>query len=75
MNAATAITQFRTDAYVDSIQVPDATALIWLNRTYRDLINDIRQKVNEDYFYQEWTADTVANQREYTFLPRTSSVP
>lgn len=75
MNTANIITQFRTDAYVDSIQVPDATAIIWLNRAYRFLINEIRQKVNEDYFYNEWISDTVQNQREYRFLDRTASIP
>ena len=75
MNTANIITQFRTDAYVDSIQVPDATAIIWLNRAYRFLINEIRQKVNEDYFYNEWISDTLQNQREYTFLDRTASIP
>lgn len=75
MNTSNIITQFRTDAYVDSTQVPDATAIIWLNRVYRFLINEIRQKVNEDYFYNEWTTNSVQNQREYTFLDRTASVP
>jgi len=73
MNASSCITQFRTDTSVDIIQVPDATAVIWMNRVYRDLINIIRQKINEDYFYNEWTTDTVANQREYLMKPRSVS--
>jgi hypothetical protein len=52
----------------------DATLLSITNVTYRDLINKITSKVDEDFFYQEWTAETVIGQSEYTFPVRTSSV-
>jgi hypothetical protein len=52
----------------------DATLLSITNVTYRDLINKITSKVDEDFFYQEWYAPTVIGQSEYTFPLRTSSV-
>ena len=70
MNVSTIISQFRDDISTDEFQTPDDIALVWLNRVYRDLINDIRQKINEDYFYNEWKANTVINQREYTLVQR-----
>lgn len=74
MTIAEIISQFRLDNYIDTSQLTDAQALVFVNRTYRDVINEIRVKVNEDYFYNEWKTDTVVWQREYTLLKRTSSV-
>jgi hypothetical protein len=74
MTVANIISQFRIDNYIDSTQLTDVQALVFLNRTYRDLINEIRVKVNEDYFYNEWKTDTVINQREYSLLKRTDSI-
>lgn len=74
MNISDIITQVRLDSWLDNIQAPDTNILIWINRVYRDLINDITQKVNEDFFYQEWTTNLVNNQREYTLQKRTSTI-
>ena len=75
MNSATAITEFRLDNYIDTNQLSDANALIFLNRWYRKLINEIRTKVDEDYFYNEWTVDSVIWQREYSLEKRDSDTP
>ena len=48
--------------------------LILANVVYRDMINSIVTKVNEDFFYDEWLCNTVANQREYTFPVRSSLI-
>ena len=48
--------------------------LILANVVYRDLINSIVKRVNEDFFYEEWSFDTVTNQREYTFPVRSSTL-
>ena len=64
----------RTLTYSDTSNMPDADAQKYLRLTYRDLINAIKAQVNEDFFYNEWTADTVASQREYTLPARTGSV-
>jgi hypothetical protein len=64
----------RVIAGTDSTGLPDATAQSLLRIAYRDLVNTIKTQINEDYFYDEWTADTVATQREYTLPARTSSV-
>lgn len=45
------------------------------NVTYRELINIITSRVSEDFFYDELTFDTVANQREYTFPTRDVDTP
>lgn len=74
MNVSTIISEFRTDNYIDWEQLTDAKALVFLNRAYRDFINEIRVKVNEDYFYDEWKANTVDLQREYILQKRTDTV-
>lgn len=58
----------------NSSNMPEATLLTITNVTYRDLINVIVSEVNEDFFYDEWTTELTANQREYTFPVRTASV-
>lgn len=74
MDLAAIYTMSRLNTGTTSTNLPDATLLTITNVTYRDLINTIVSRVNEDFFYDEWTADTVANQREYTFPVRTASV-
>lgn len=75
MNVATAIAEFRLDNYIDINQLSDNNALIFLNRWYRKLINEIRTKVNEDYFYNEWTVDSVIWQIEYSLEKRDFDTP
>ena len=74
MTLAEIYTMSRLNTGTTSTNLIDATLLTLTNVTYRELINIITSRVNEDFFYDEWTFDTVANQREYTFPVRTASV-
>lgn len=74
MNLSDIFTLSRLNTGTDTSNMSDATLLSITNVTYRDLINKITSKVDEDFFYQEWTATTVIGQSEYTFPLRTSSV-
>jgi len=51
--------------YVDNSQYSDANALEDLNVVYHDLENDIVTKIREDFFWDFFTTDLVANQSEY----------
>lgn len=51
---------------VDSTEIPDATLLPHLNARYHQIENGIVADINEDFFYDEFLADTVQDQREYT---------
>ena len=64
----------RLNTGTTTVNLPEPTLLTLTNVTYRELINIITSKVNEDFFYDEWVTSTVANQREYTFPIRTSLV-
>lgn len=74
MDLAAIYTMSRLNTGVTSTNVSDATLLTLTNVTYRELINIITSRVNEDFFYDEWIDDTVTNQREYPFPVRTASV-
>jgi hypothetical protein len=74
MNLSEIFTLSRLNTGTDTSNMSDATLLSISNITYRDLINKITSKVDEDFFYQEWTAPTVIGQSEYTFPVRTSVV-
>lgn len=74
MNQAEIFTLSRLNTSTNSTNLPDDTLLSITNITYRDLINKIVSRVNEDFFYDEWTANFVLGQREYTLPVRTSSV-
>lgn len=75
MNIAEIIANFRIDTSLSASQTSDNTILSWINRIYSDLINDIINKVNEDFFYNEWTSTLVNWQREYVMLEKTSTIP
>ena len=64
----------RTIAGTDSTGLPDATAQSLARVVYRDLVNTVKTQLNEDFFYDEWTTDTVATQREYVLPARTGAV-
>lgn len=74
MDLSAIYTLARFNTSTTSTNISDANLLILSNIVYRDLINSIVKRVNEDFFYQEWVTATVANQREYTFPVRTTSV-
>lgn len=45
--------------YTDTINLSNTDALKYLNIVYKDIENKIVSKVNEDFFYEEWTFDLV----------------
>lgn len=65
-NVAKVLTDFRLLAgWVDTDQLSDANWIVLANKIYREVINTIKSKVKEDFFYDYWTADTVVWQEEY----------
>ena len=58
--------------YSDSTQVTAAQLLTYANISYHAIENIITESVADDYFYDYFKADTVANQSEYT-LPISSA--
>ena len=74
MDLAKIYTLSRLNTSTDTSSMPDATLLDITNLTYRDLINIITSKINENFFYEEWTTPTVIGQTEYTFPVRSSSI-
>ena len=70
MDLAAIYTMSRLNTGTTSTNISDAVLLTLTNVTYRELINIITSRVNEDFFYDELTFDTVANQKEYTFPVR-----
>lgn len=74
MDLSDIYTLSRLNTSTNSTNLPDATLLTITNVTYRDLINIITSRVNEDFFYEEWTWDLADWQREYTLPVRTSSI-
>jgi hypothetical protein len=74
MDLSSAFTLARLNTGTTTINLSDDNMLILANVVYRDMINSIVTKVNEDFFYDEWLCNTVANQREYTFPVRSSLI-
>lgn len=54
-------------AWVTSSQVSDVVTLWFVNLAYHDIEEIIRNEIDEDYFYDYFTADTRLNQSEYNF--------
>lgn len=54
-------------ANVSATDYTDSKLLKYVNRRYHDLENRIKKYVAQDYFFDIYTVDTVANQNEYTF--------
>lgn len=73
MDLSSINTMSRLNTGTTSTNLSDAVLLTLTNVTYRELINIITSRVNEDFFYDEWTTSTVATQREYTFPIRDAS--
>lgn len=61
------------NAGTTTAQVWATNALLFANIVYHELEEAIRNEINEDYFYDYFTTDTVANQTEYVLEPQTSS--
>jgi len=67
MDVATWLTDFRLLAWwVTESQLSDANGIVFMNKIYREVINTIKSKVKEDFFYDYWTTSTVIWQEEYT---------
>jgi hypothetical protein len=61
------------NAGTTTAQVWATNALLFANIVYHELEEAIRNEINEDYFYDYFTTDTVANQTEYVLQAQTSS--
>ena len=59
------ITLSRTLTHTDSDQISDSQALDYLNIVYKKIASEIVMKIDEDYFWDIFETDTVANQNEY----------
>ena len=62
----------RTLTHTNSNQVPNDTAIKYLNIVYFKFANRIITEIDEDYFWETFTTDTVVDQSEYV-LPIASS--
>lgn len=67
MNVADLISNSQLFAGVTSAQVDNVTTLKFVNLAYHDLEEIIRNKIDEDYFYDYFTTNTILNQSEYNF--------
>jgi len=73
MDIATLITFVRDQTAVSSDNVADATILRYLNIAYHRVENAIADRVDEDYFWDIFTTDTVAGQAEYVLKQNSST--
>lgn len=61
------------NAWTTTAQIWATNALLFANIVYHELEEAIRNEINEDYFYDYFTTDTVANQTEYTLQEQSST--
>lgn len=73
MNVASIIAEARALSYVNTTQVSDAQMLSWLNFENQEIYSEVL-KLNEYYFYDSITMDTVPYQNKYTLTESTSTV-
>jgi len=73
MSVLNIINKARRLTYTDISQYTNTEWLEDLNEVYADLVTDIIQDVNEDYFYDEFTTDLVQWQYEYQFQAPTAT--
>lgn len=66
MNAQAIINRVRRLCYVNDRQYTDAQAIEDLNIINNDILSDVNQELNEDYFYQIFKTDTVLGNSEYS---------
>ena len=65
VNSLVSLTQ--TLSGVTSSQVSDTITLQFVNLAYHEVEELIRNDIDEDYFYDYFTTDTILNQSEYNF--------
>ena len=65
MTVSQIISFLRTQTNVSVWQLSDAELLSYINIAYHDLENAIQRYVKEDFFWNRYTTDVVANQWEY----------
>lgn len=73
MDVSTIITRARRQAYVNSTDYPNSTALEDLNIIKDQFWSEIVTHLPEDYQWESWTATTVSLQWEYEYPQPTSS--
>ena len=54
-----------SDTNTTSNQIEPSLVYLWMNLAYHDLVEEIKNKVSADFFYDYWTTNTVAGQNEY----------
>lgn len=67
------ITLIRNQTGCSSDNIADAVMITYVNIAYHDLENAICDKVDEDYFWDIFETDTVANQNEYVLQATNAS--
>lgn len=72
MTIAEIISLLRSQTYAS--WATDAKLLSYINIAYHDIENSIIRYVKEDFFWNKYTTDTVANQNEYVLKSPTSTV-
>ena len=55
----------RSNTHTTVEQIPNATAILWLNLVYSRYWNKIIASVNENYNFEIWKEDTIIDQDEY----------
>lgn len=68
------ITLLRDQSQTTTSNVDATTILRYTNIAYHNLENEICDKVNEDYFWDLFTTDIVADQNEYVLQANSSTV-
>lgn len=73
MSVAEIITFIRNITYCTTGELTDAELLPFINIAYHDIENKITRYVDEDYFWDRFYTDLVANQNEYTLKSGSST--
>lgn len=65
MDVSDIIALARTLTHTDTDQVSPTDGLTYANIVYKKIASEITQRIDEDYFWDLFTTDTVLNQSEY----------
>lgn len=71
------LAQARNQTKTNTSQVSASNALLWLNIVYHETLAVIRSYVSEDFFFDMWVTDALADQinGEYTFPEQDTTNP